>query len=230
MTAERDSTMDGERFPAELTREQHREVQARAFDRIGRRYDEAFPHKEGQEEAGKWLLARLSPGARVLDLGCGTGLPSARQFSEAGMEVTGIDISPVMLRLARENVPAARFVEMDLTDLDGALGEFDAAIAYFSLLMLPRSEIEASLRRIRDVLVPGGLLSLSMVEIDMDDVWFQFLGAPVRVTGYLRDDLRAVIEHTGFEIQAEHILSYAPATTQAPPEIQIFLNCRRLGT
>ena len=53
------------------------------------------------------LLNQLPSGARVLDVGCGTGIPTARQLVAAGWEVTGIDISPVMLDLARRNVPEA---------------------------------------------------------------------------------------------------------------------------
>jgi SAM-dependent methyltransferase len=229
MTVEADSTSTGERDLQMMTREQYRSMQAGAFDRIGSRYGEAFPHKEGQEDSGLWLLERLAPGARVLDVGCGTGLPSARQLVDAGMDVTGLDISSVMLELAEQYVPEARFLKLDVIDLDDGLGRFDAVIAFFSLLMLPRSEIELSLRHLHDVLTPGGWLSLSMVEIDMDDVSFQFLGAPVRISGYLRDDLRDVIEDAGFEIIDERIISYAPSSTQATPEIQIFLNCRRPG-
>ena len=68
--------------------------QAAAYDRISDRYGEAFPHKEGQLACGDWLLARLRPGARVLDVGCGTGLPSARQLADGGCEVTGVDTLP----------------------------------------------------------------------------------------------------------------------------------------
>ncbi|MCT9931041.1 class I SAM-dependent methyltransferase [Planotetraspora sp. A-T 1434] len=208
-------------------RREYRALQAEAFNRIGGRYDEAFPHKDGQIAAGEWLIKQLQPGARVLDVGCGTGSPTAQQFAEAGCEVTGVDISPVMLDLARRNVPEATFLELDVLELDGSLGTFDAVTAFFALLMLPRADIVAALGRIHSVLAPGGLFSLSMVEIDLDDVPFQFLGAPVRVTGYLRDQLREVVEDAGFSVLTENHISYAPATTQAPPEIQLFFNCRR---
>ena len=56
------------------------------------RYDEVFPHKEGQIRAVEQLLERLRPGARALDLGCGTGVPTARQLVDGGCEVTGVDI------------------------------------------------------------------------------------------------------------------------------------------
>jgi SAM-dependent methyltransferase len=204
-----------------------RRAQAAAFDHIGERYDLAFPHKDGQLAAGEWLMGQLPAGARVLDAGCGTGLPTARQLLEAGLNVTGVDISEVMLALARRNVPAADLRLLDLTEIGPVLGRFDAAVAFFSLLMLPRAEIPAALARLCEVLVPGGLLVIGMVEADVDDVPIDFLGRPVRVTGYPRDELAGVVESAGLEVLRTRDLSYAPVSTQVPPEVQLFLYCRR---
>jgi ubiquinone/menaquinone biosynthesis C-methylase UbiE len=204
-------------------------MQASAFDHIGERYDEVFPHKEGQLGAAAWLIGRLPAGARVLDAGCGTGVPTTRQLTDAGAKVTGIDISPVMLELARRNVPEATFVEMDTIDITPALGEFDAVVAFFSLLMLPRAEIPQALARLREVLVPGGWLTLGMVEADIDDVPIPFIGTQVRVTGYIRDELREVVGGAGFDVLEESSLSYAPTSAEVPPEIQLTLCCQRNG-
>jgi SAM-dependent methyltransferase len=206
--------------------------QAEAFDAIGNRYDEAFPHKEGQVTAVEWLVGALPAGARVLDLGCGTGLPTARQLADAGLDVVGVDLSGGMVDLARKHVPGAAFHQMDIADLrpDGPadLGRFDAVAAFFSLLMLPRAEIPLALGTIRHLLRPGGLLVLSMVEADVDNFSIPFIGSTVRVSGYLRDDLRAVVGAAGFEIVEETSYTYAPATADVQPEEQIFLRCRRL--
>ncbi|MEO5876333.1 MAG: methyltransferase domain-containing protein [Streptosporangiaceae bacterium] len=201
--------------------------QAAAYDTIGDRYDEAFPHKEGQLAAGSWLLARLQPGARVLDVGCGTGVPTGSQLVAGGCDVTGIDLSAGMCALARTNVPEARFVQADLLDLDPADGRYDAVLAFFALLHLPKDRMGAALGVLHALLVPGGWFCLSMVEADLDDVPIPFLGSEIRVTGYLRDELRALIESAGFGIEEETPMSYAPASTQATPEVQLFLNCRR---
>lgn len=210
--------------------------QADAFDAIGDRYDSAFPHKEGQWTAGAWLAAALPPGSAVLDVGCGTGLPSARQLAEAGHSVTGVDQSRLMVESARANVPQGVFHHVDLADLRpggpaeelaGGAGRYAGAVAFFSLLMLPRAEIPYALRMIAGLLCPGGLLALGMVEADVDDFAIPFLDRSIRVSGYLRDELRLVVMDAGFDVVEESSHSYAPASTQVPPEEQIFLHCRR---
>jgi SAM-dependent methyltransferase len=205
-----------------------RSGQAEAFDAIGDRYDEAFPHKEGQLDSGAWLAKTLPPGSRILDLGCGTGLPTARQLTDAGHRVVGVDLSPGMLDLARGNVPGAEFHLADLADLrDGRLGTFDGVAAFFTLLMLPRPEIPHALRMLHGMLRPGGLLALSMVEADVDDFAIPFLGNTIRVSGYLREELHRVVCEAGFDVTGESSPAYAPASTDVPPEIQLFLNLRR---
>lgn len=205
--------------------------QAEAFDAIGDRYDEAFPHKEGQIAAGEWLAESLKAGSRVLDLGCGTGLPTTRQLADAGFEAVGVDLSGRMVALAREYVPGATFHQLDLADLRPGgprdLGRFDGVAAFFSLLMLPRAEIPLALRTIHHLLTPGGLFVLSMVEADVDDFEIPFLGNTIRVSGYLVEDLHKILDTAGFEIVKESSYTYAPAVADVPPEEQVFLCCRR---
>lgn len=200
--------------------------QAEAFDTIGERYDEAFPHKEGQEERTRRLLDLIPPGGRVLDLGSGTGLPTARQLAQSGARVTGFEISPRMIELARANVPEAEFVQADIMDLDPGERQYDAIVAFFSLLCLPKAQIPTALGRIRAALAPGGVLCLSMVEAEIDDAPIPFVGAEIRVTGYGREELRSVVEGAGLVVEDEKVVAYEPGGG-AQPETQIFLTCRR---
>lgn len=211
---------------ADPDRETRQEMQAHAFDRIGERYDQAFPHKDGQVAAAEWLIGQLPAGSRVLDAGCGTGLPTSRQLMAAGLQVLGVDISDGMLALARRNVPAAEFHRLDLLELDDRWGTFDAAVVFFSLLMLPRADIGPAVRRIRALLPADAPCVVAMVEADLDDVPIPFLGSTLRVSGYPRGQLQAMLEATGFAVAEIREHAYDPAGPGAPPEVQLFAYCR----
>ncbi|TWE19262.1 methyltransferase family protein [Kitasatospora atroaurantiaca] len=224
-------------------RRAERALQAVAFDTIGARYGEAFPAKAGQLECGGWLLRQLEPGAPVLDVGCGTGDPTILQLTQGGLRVTGIDLSDGMLRLARRTAPAAAYHRIDMYDLatpraemawgapqlgPAAAGSFAAATAFFSLILLPQDEIPVVLGRIRELLRPGGLLALGMVEADLDHAPLPFLGHEIKISGYLREELEQTLAGAGFAVEDHSGHPYAPASTALPPEEQLFLRCRRI--
>jgi SAM-dependent methyltransferase len=200
--------------------------------RLAKVYEQAFPRKEGQLAAGEWLIERLRLGARVLDVGCGIGVPTARQLADAGCDVTGIDISEEALEVARDEVPGVRFLRHDILDMPNvhpARGGFDAIVAFFSLLTLPPAEIPGVLRRLHDMLKPGAYFLLSGIDTDLHGVPIQILDCPLRGTGYPGAELRALVGEAGFEVLDLRHLSYAAPTPKTPPEVQIFVYCRRPG-
>lgn len=66
-----------------------------------------------------------------------------------------------------------------------------------------------------------------MVEADLDDVVLPFLGTPLRLTGWPREQLRRVISDAGFTIDVEDTQSYVPPAPDVPPEVQLFLIAQR---
>lgn len=194
------------------------------FDRIGKAYEQAFSDREAQLGLGRALIRGLPSRARVLDHGCGAGLPTARQLADAGLEVLGVDESERMLRLAGERVPAARFEQRDLRDLDPTLGTFDAVTSFFALLMLPRADIPGVLAGLAARMREGGLLALGMVAGDLDGVEIEFLGVPMAVTAYPTPDLSAVVAAAGFDVlQCDEVQVSGAGST----ETQQFLLARR---
>lgn len=196
-----------------------------AFDLIGKRYDESFDERDVQLAEGAWLIEQLPSPARVLDLGCGSGLPTAKQLLDAGAEVVGIDESAVMLELAERQAPGGQYLQQDLRDI-GGLGEFDAVVAFFSLLMLPRADIPPLLGKIRDQLRGPRLLLVSMVHGDFDTFPINFLGAPTSVSAYPPERLRDVVAEAGFEV---HALREVEAEAE-PGRIEVQLYLRATAT
>lgn len=202
---------------------------SKAFDAIGESYHEAFSDKPGQVAAGAWLIDHLRGERAVLDVGCGSGLPTAAQLASAGCAVVGVDTSPVMLDLARKNVPTGIFVERDLHDLTGlhpAQNRFDGATAFFSLLMLPRTEIGKALDSIRGVLAPEGVFAIGMVEGDTDYLIREFLGVPIPLTAYPRDELHHVLQQHGFTVIEFHPEVWEPSTPDVPQQVHLYAYCR----
>lgn len=105
----------------------------------------------------------LSPGMRILDVGCGPGRHSY-ELAERGFLVHGIDISQTFVDVARANAPSgATFERMDARALTFS-AEFDAVICLcqgaFGLMTANGHDIDV-LRGIRNALVDGGGLLLS---------------------------------------------------------------------
>ena len=112
----------------------------------------------------RWLArfaACLSPGARVLDLGCGTGEPIARWFMAEGFTVTGVDFATSMLDLARTRWPQGDWRQGDMRGLD--LDEtFDGIIAWDSFFHLRPDEQRTCIAHMARHLVPGGSVLITV--------------------------------------------------------------------
>lgn len=112
----------------------------------------------------RWLArfaAGLATGARVLDLGCGTGEPIARWFKAEGFRVTGVDFSEPMLDIARRRWPDGDWRQADMRVLD--LGEtFDGIIGWNSFFHLTADAQRDCIGRIADHLEPGGIVMLTV--------------------------------------------------------------------
>jgi len=103
------------------------------------------------------LLASCPPSARVLDLGCGTGLPIDGYLADRGAAITGIDVSPKHLALAKANVPSARYIEGDFSRLVLPEGSFDAIVSLYAIFHIPRAEHGDLFAKIAPLLRDGGV-------------------------------------------------------------------------
>jgi len=108
-----------------------------------------------------FCAALASPGARVLDAGCGTGRVAIR-LAEQGFPVVGLDVDDSMLAVAREQAPGLRWVLGDLTDTSGLLvGEhpFDLVVLAGNVVpLVAEGALPDVVRSLVSVLGPEGLL------------------------------------------------------------------------
>jgi SAM-dependent methyltransferase len=134
-----------------------------AYDAMARAYTAAeddSPWNALYERPATIALLPAVEGRRVLDAGCGSG-PLSAWLHAAGAQVTGLDVSPAMIELARaRGLPGARFAVADLAEpLALPDGAFDVVVA--SLVLHYLEDWVPTLRELHRVLAPGGVLVLS---------------------------------------------------------------------
>jgi len=194
------------------------------FDQLAEMYQSGHSRNPFQAALVERISSLVPAGSSILDLGCGTGVPTAQILTAAGHHVVGVDISEGMLKLAREQVPAAEFVHADFAALPADQGTYQAVTAFFSLLMLSKADIAATLAKAAGWLAPGGYVGVGMVNFDGDSLPMEFLGVPVTVSGYLEPDLKAALETAGLTVVDIETVDFTPEN--GPAESQIFALCR----
>jgi ubiquinone/menaquinone biosynthesis C-methylase UbiE len=106
----------------------------------------------------------LPPGALILDLGCGPGnIACFLSKQNPGCQITGVDFSSQMLKLARQNIPSARLIHQDLRYLELA-EKFDALIISFCIIHLDDHETESLLRKSFNWLNTNGYLYVNFMK------------------------------------------------------------------
>jgi ubiquinone/menaquinone biosynthesis C-methylase UbiE len=184
-------------------------VVARGYDEVAERYLEwsALRPSPARRQYLDLACERIPPGAAVLELGCGAGLPMTKALAY-GRDVTGVDISATQISLARQNVPTATFIQSDMTALAFGDDSFDAVVAFYSLTHVPRDEQPGLFARIRRWLRPGGMLIATMgVEDDPGGVERDWLGVDMYFSHFSARKNRRMVETAGFAIERADVVS-----------------------
>ena len=170
------------------------------YDRVARAYLESRSADGEDVQLLRELVAHLRPGARVLDAGCGAGVPISALLSRHA-SVVGVDISETQLRLARERVPGAAFAQADLSKLCLAGESFDAVCSYYAIIHVPREEHPQVLRELQRVLKPDGYALLCMGNGDLpDDVAHDYFDTTMYWSHYDAATNVRLVGESGFDV------------------------------
>jgi SAM-dependent methyltransferase len=127
------------------------------YNRIAEDWHNDHHQDDWWVEGTDTFISLLTPGAEVLDVGCGSGTKT-KYLSERGLKVTGIDFSDKLIEIATREVHETKFLVMDMHDVPTMDQKFDGVFAQASLLHIPRNEIPDVLKGLLSVLKPGGHL------------------------------------------------------------------------
>ncbi|MEM7033217.1 MAG: class I SAM-dependent methyltransferase [Chloroflexota bacterium] len=146
------------------------------------------------------ILTQLLAGSALLELGCGTGLPTTQTLAKH-YQITGVDLSERHIELAQKNVPQATFHCGDMTKLDFPTNTFDAIAAFYSLGHIPRNEMAPLLKNIAQWLKPNGLFVASFGTLpDYGSIEPDWLGAPMYWSSHDAETNQKLVRDVGLHI------------------------------
>ncbi|MFI6824586.1 class I SAM-dependent DNA methyltransferase [Micromonospora sp. NPDC050187] len=179
------------------------------YDTVAESYHDLVPPRFAEDAVGRGMLAafaelvRADGGRPVADLGCGPGHVTGH-LSALGLSVSGIDLSPAMVAIARRSHPALRFEVGSMTDLplpDAGLG---GIVAWWSIVHTPPQVLPRIVAEFHRTLAPGGHLLLGFHVGDELVRRDGAYGHPVTVESYRHPPewIAGLLERAGFTVTA----------------------------
>jgi SAM-dependent methyltransferase len=144
---------------------------------------------------------RLAPRARVLDLGCGDGIPISRFLTREGFDVVAMDSSPEMIARYQANFPGVPTKCERAEEADFPAASFEAVVAWGVLFHLSEPEQRDVIRKVADWLKPGGWFLFTSGEVEgttegeMNGVTFHYTSLGI-------SEYRDAIERVGMRLEA----------------------------
>ena len=170
--------------------------------------------------AGKQSKATMMD---ILELGCGAGVPVSQYLAsqeDIKINVTANDISSAQIEMAKklfsQSEPESesgcvRFMQGDMTELEFDSRQFDAIVAMYSIIHLPRDEQTTMLQRIFDWLKPGGRIlanfSATAFAGASDPSWLGGKKGEMYWSGWGESGTRRILAEIGFEIEVDEIVT-----------------------
>lgn len=175
------------------------------YSKIAKRYNQ-FRYKFHTKEELERFASLLPKNARVLDAGCGAGVPVTQFLVSKDFLVTGIDIAPGMLELARLQVPEGTFIEGDMTQLIFPNDTFDGIVSTFAIIHVPREQHPAIYRNFYRVLKLGGILLFSTGPTEWEGT-DEYLGTTMYWSHYDAKTSLTYTKDAGFTILWDEIIT-----------------------
>jgi len=177
------------------------EITIKSYNKTAQQYAQNVANLQKTNSIASF--ASLLPiNALVLDMACGSGR-DAKIFSEKGFNVTGVDLSEEMLKIAAQNCPNAKFRLMDIRQLNFDNQYFDGVWACAALLHIPKREIPPLISGVSRVLKRGGIFYIIVKEGDgerfvKDE---RYGGDIMKFYSYFKSgELEAILNERGFDM------------------------------
>jgi SAM-dependent methyltransferase len=202
----------------------------RSYDTVAENYAAKYfgelEHKPLDRKLLDWLVEKCAALGPICDMGCGPGQVAAYVHSQ-GAAAIGIDLSPEMIRVARALNPGGNFAVGDMRRLDVPDESFGGIASFYSIIHIPRNDVQQAFNEFRRTLKPGGSALISC-HIGTDDVHVDnFQESDVSFDGhfYMREEIRDMLTTAGFTV--DEAIERDPYAAGEYPSRRLYVFARR---
>lgn len=160
-------------------------------------------------------IALIKPGARILDVGCGSGKPIAAYLLSKGFDVYGLDISEKQIEYAKQLIPENKLFVADIFNFSTPL-QFDAIVCWFTLFHIHASLHQKILQKLHGLLKSGGFILITFADtshqpegdyktIDPCTIESEMFGERFYHSGQPAETNSSLMLTTGFKVLSDKI-------------------------
>ncbi len=191
------------------------------YNKTAKNYADKFIDELSHKHLDQVLLSAFASENRdkgkLIDLGCGPGQTTKYLADCDWKDILGVDLSPEMVKVAKEINPQLNFETADMLNLPYADKTFGAAIAFYSIVHFDHAQIKIAFREINRILAVNGQFLFSFHIGDNPVHLDEFLDQQVNIDFYFFQPIKIIelLTETGFEIidsfEREHYPSEYPS-------------------
>jgi SAM-dependent methyltransferase len=188
-----------------------KDIVRNGYDKVSYAYRDDEGNAVFALDYGKWLsklTPLLPPASKIVELGCGCGVPVAQILSE-NFAVTGVDISPVQIERARKFVPRADFLCADMGEVEFPPESVAAVVSFFAFIHVPLDEQRTLFAKMFEWLRPEGYLLASIGNVawtGTENNWLDVSGATMFWSHADAETYKAWLDELGFKLIWENFV------------------------
>jgi 2-polyprenyl-3-methyl-5-hydroxy-6-metoxy-1,4-benzoquinol methylase len=145
------------------------------------------------------LINHLKPGANILDVGCGSGFPIASYLIEHGFQVTGVDSSKELLKIAESKCPLMKTIFGDIRSIM-IVQNFDAIVEWWCLFHIPKEDHAKIISRFASWLKQGGILEFTTGDHEYQGSSSAMLNQELNYYSHNPDFYEKALKENGFKL------------------------------
>lgn len=154
---------------------------ALGYDKVAENYLKRYPKFDPQhKKLLDKVVSTLPRNSRVLDLGCGPGVPYTKYISEK-FDTTAVDFSREQIKLAKRHSPKAKYILSDFKDLEFPKETFNLITAFYSLIHVPIKEQPMIVKKVFNFLREGGYFLATMGHKEWEGREKNWLGSGINM-------------------------------------------------